>query len=96
MLGTLPYMAPEQLRGWPIDARTDIHAAGAVLYEMVTGRRPFIGQSDLLVADLILNHPAVPPRSLNATVSPALDQVIVKALEKDPEHRYQSAAEVRR
>ena len=93
IVGTLPYMAPEQLRGEAIDARTDIHAAGAVLYEMSTGRRPFPEQSTPLLTDQILNQAPVPPRSLNARLSAPLEQVILKALEKDPDHRYQSANE---
>ena len=93
LVGTLPYMAPEQLRGEAVDARTDLHAAGAVLYEMATGRRPYAADSAGLLADLIMNRPPVPPRSLNARLSPALEQVILKALEKDPDHRYQSAQE---
>jgi serine/threonine protein kinase/tetratricopeptide (TPR) repeat protein len=94
VVGTLPYMAPEQLRGEPVDARTDIHAAGAVLYEMSTGRRPFPEHSTPLLTDQILHQAPAPPRLLNARLSASLEQVILKALEKDPDHRYQSAQEV--
>ena len=95
MAGTLPYMAPEQLLGEAIDARTDIHAAGLVLYEMATGRYPFaeIERSQLIGA--ILHRPARPPTALNPRLSPELDRIIGKCLEKEPENRYQSAKELR-
>lgn len=92
--GTLPYMAPEQLSGEPLDARTDIHALGAVLYEMATGQRPFREQSVPRLTDAILHQPPVSARVVNARVSPELDRIILKCLEKDPENRYQSAKEV--
>jgi len=89
--GTLPYMAPEQLRGQKADARTDIWAAGAVLYEMATGERPFKEQTaPALAADII--HKAPPaPRSLKPDMSPGLEAIIRRCLEKEPEKRYQSA-----
>jgi serine/threonine protein kinase/cytochrome c-type biogenesis protein CcmH/NrfG len=89
--GTLPYMAPEQLRGQKADFRTDIWAAGAVLYEMATGERPFKEQTGpSLAADII--HKAPPaPRSLKADISPGLEAIIRRCLEKEPEKRYQSA-----
>jgi serine/threonine-protein kinase len=92
--GTLPYMAPEQLRADQIDARTDIHAAGAVLYEMATGRRPFsdVERSQLIGA--ILSRPPLRPSTLNHDLSPELERIITKCLEKDPENRYQSAKEL--
>jgi eukaryotic-like serine/threonine-protein kinase len=92
--GTLPYMAPEQLRGQKADVRTDIWAAGAVLYEMATGERPFKQQTaPALAADII--HKAPPaPRSLKADMSPGLEAIIRKCLEKEPEKRYQSANEL--
>ena len=93
--GTLPYMAPEQLRGEVADTRTDIHALGAVLYEMATGRRPFGETLAPRLIDAILNQPPVAPRALNARVSQELEQIILKCLDKDPELRYQSAREVR-
>ena len=92
--GTLPYMAPEQLRGEPADARTDIHAAGAVLYEMATGQRPFSQAHGPQLMAAILNEMPRPPRSLNPRVSPGLETVILKALDKEPENRYQSAKEL--
>jgi eukaryotic-like serine/threonine-protein kinase len=93
-VGTLPYMAPEQLRGTPVDARADIHALGAILYEMSTGRRPFEAKvSTALAADIQTRLPE-PPRSRNARVSTELDRIILKCLEKEPANRYQSAREL--
>jgi eukaryotic-like serine/threonine-protein kinase len=94
MAGTLPYMAPEQLLGGEIDARTDIHAAGLVLYEMATGRYPFseVDHSQLIGA--ILHRPPRPPAALNPGLSPELERIIGKCLEKEPDNRYQSAKEL--
>jgi serine/threonine protein kinase/tetratricopeptide (TPR) repeat protein len=92
--GTLPYMAPEQLRGEPPDFRSDLYALGAVLYEMATGQRPFPQlQPPQLIAS-ILNEDPRPPSKLNRQTSPALESIILKALEKDVEHRYQSAKDL--
>jgi len=93
--GTLPYMAPEQLRGDKADARTDIWAAGVVLYEMATGRRPFAQTTAPLLISAILNEAPQPPTRINRQVSSRLQSVIVKALEKDPSRRYQSAHDLR-
>ena len=93
-VGTLPYMAPEQLGGGPVDARTDIHALGAVLYEMSSGRRPFTASTAHLLADAILHQPPAPPRAANPALSSLLENIILKCLEKDPEHRYQSARDL--
>lgn len=95
MAGTVPYMAPEQLRGETIDARTDIYAAGAVLYEMATGQRPFSQSVHARLVDDILHQPPPPPSALNQRVSPVLESIILKALDKDPDRRYQSAKELR-
>jgi serine/threonine-protein kinase len=92
--GTLPYMAPEQLRGEPADARTDIHALGAVLFEMATGKRPYQGDSGPQLIDAILHQVPVAPRALNAQTSPELERITLKCLEKEPENRYQSAKEI--
>jgi serine/threonine protein kinase/tetratricopeptide (TPR) repeat protein len=92
--GTLPYMAPEQLRGEEADARTDIYALGVVLYEMATGQRPFRAKQATRLLDQILHESSQTPRALNPRVSPDLERIIVKCLEKDPENRYQSAREV--
>ena len=92
--GTLPYMSPEQLRGRGVDARTDLYAAGAVLYEMATGRRLFSKPSAAELTDAILNEEPTPPRDLNDKISPGLEAVILKALDKDPELRHQTAKDL--
>ena len=92
--GTLPYMAPEQLRGEGADARCDVWAAGAVLYEMATGRRAFAQTNAPLLIDAILNRPFEPASRLNPEVPPVLDEVIRKALAKDPSQRYQTGGEL--
>jgi serine/threonine-protein kinase len=92
--GTLPYMAPEQLRSEPADARSDLYSAGAVLYEMATGQRAFRDGLPARLTDAILHLPAVPPRAVNARISPELERIILKCLQKEPENRYQSAAEL--
>jgi tetratricopeptide (TPR) repeat protein len=94
MAGTLPYMAPEQLLGEEIDARTDLHAAGLVLYEMATGRYPFADVENLQLIGAILHRPPRPPTALNPQLSPELERIIGKCLEKEPENRYQSAKEL--
>jgi len=94
VIGTLPYMAPEQLRGEKVDARTDIYALGMVLYEMATGRRAFGDELPTKLIDAILHRPPPPPGRLNPPLSPKLEGIILKCLEKDPENRYQSSKEV--
>jgi Tol biopolymer transport system component len=94
LVGSPPYMAPEQLLGKPPDARSDLYSAGAVLYELATGRRPFGSRSGVALTDAILHEPPPPPSSLSASLSPALESVILKALDKDPELRYQSAKDL--
>jgi serine/threonine-protein kinase len=94
MAGTLPYMAPEQFLGGEIDARTDIHAAGSVLYEMATGQRPFAEVEPSQLIGAILRRPPLPPSALNPRLSQELGRIIGKCLEKDPENRYQSAKEL--
>jgi eukaryotic-like serine/threonine-protein kinase len=91
--GTVPYMSPEQLRGEPPDAKGDIYAAGAVLYEMTTGQRPFPQTQGPQLIGAILHQAPAPPRSLNPRASPGLERVILKALEKDPSQRFQSSRE---
>jgi len=92
--GTLPYMAPEQLQGEQPDSRTDIYAAGTVLYEMATGRRPFEQRLSTALADDIIHKPPAPPRQVNRKLSSKLEDLILKCLEKEPDNRYQSAREL--
>jgi eukaryotic-like serine/threonine-protein kinase len=92
--GTVPYMSPEQLRGRDVDSRTDIYSLGVVLYEMATGRRPFETSVVPVLIDNILNSPPPPPRQRCPKLPEALDQIILKCLEKDPEDRYQGAKEI--
>jgi serine/threonine protein kinase/tetratricopeptide (TPR) repeat protein len=92
--GTLPYMSPEQLRGEPADARTDIYSAGAVFYEMATGQRPFPQSQGAELIGAILHQMLSPPSTHNRLITPAFDGVIMKALEKTPGRRYQTAREL--
>jgi Tol biopolymer transport system component len=94
-LGTVAYMSPEQARAEALDARTDLFSLGAVLYEAATGKRAFPGDASAVVFDGILNREPAPMRDHNASVPPALESVISKALEKDQALRYQSAGEIR-
>jgi len=94
-MGTMAYMSPEQARGEELDARTDFFSFGAVLYEMTTGRMAFPGNSAAIIHDAILNRAPTPLARVNPEVSPELERVINKALEKDRKLRYQNAADIR-
>jgi serine/threonine-protein kinase len=94
LAGTLPYMAPEQVRCEEADARTDIWGAGVVLYETATGQRPFPMASPLKLIEAIQHLLPPAPSTLNHQITPSLDAVILKALDKDPDRRYQSAEEL--
>src|SRR5580658_2455127 len=93
-LGTPDYISPEQVKGQRGDQRSDVYAMGAMLYEMLTGQPPFTGPNPLAVMnERVLNDPR-PARELNAEVSPELEEVLFRALERDPRHRYATAAEM--
>lgn len=92
VVGTAAYMAPEQASGEPADARTDIYAMGVVLYELLTGRVPFDADTPVAMLKKHAHEPPPPPRSINPNLSAELETVLLRALEKDPVARYQSAA----
>jgi non-specific serine/threonine protein kinase len=94
-VGTVAYMSPEQARGEPLDVRTDLFSAGAVLYEMAMGQRPFAGETSAVIFDAILNHVPISAVHINARVLPELARIIEKALDKNRNARYQTAAALR-
>jgi serine/threonine protein kinase len=92
--GKFGYMSPEQVRGLPIDRRSDIFALGIVLYEMLTGERLFIGETDFSTLEKVRNVEIIPPSSFNAGIPEKLERIVLKALEKNVEDRYQNAIDL--
>ena len=95
VIGTAQYLSPEQARGDPVDARSDVYSLGCVLYEILTGEPPFTGDSPVSVAYQHVREDPVPPSERHEGISADLDAVVLKALAKNPENRYQTAAEMR-
>lgn len=95
VIGTAQYLSPEQARGETVDNRADIYATGCLLYELLVGRPPFVGDSPVSVAYQHVREVPSPPSTLDSEVTPAMDAVTLKALEKDPEHRYPTATQMR-
>jgi len=95
VIGTAQYLSPEQARGEAVDARSDVYAAGCVLFELLTGEPPFTGDSPVAVAYQHVREDPKSPSALNPRVSPALDAIVLKAMSKGAPNRYQSAAEMR-
>src|SRR5439155_9612163 len=95
MVGTVSYMPPEQALGGEVTPRSDLYALGAMLYELVTGRPPFLGDETVAIITQHLNTPPVAPTWHNPAVPPELEALILRLLEKDPARRPGSAAEVR-
>ena len=94
VMGTVAYMSPEQARGWPLDARSDLFSFGNVLYEMAAGRPAFEGSTTALLFDAILNREPVPPSQINPALPAEVDHIVLKALEKDRDVRYQTARDI--
>src|SRR6202158_2907998 len=94
VMGTPSYMSPEQVKGRAVDGRSDIFSLGVMLYEMVTGEKPFPGQSITTVIYKIVNEEPVPPRQIDPSIHPGISAIVMKGLAKDPDTRYQSCREM--
>jgi serine/threonine-protein kinase len=94
VMGTPSYMSPEQVKGRAVDGRSDIFSLGVMLYEMVTGEKPFPGQNITTVIYKIVNEDPVPPRQIDPSIHPGISAVVMKALVKEPDQRYQSCREM--
>ena len=94
VLGSVPYLAPEQVEGQPLDARADVYAAGAMLYELLTGRPPFQAETDLAAAMLRLTSDPIPPRAVRSGIPKSLDAIDMRALARDRDQRYATAADM--
>jgi eukaryotic-like serine/threonine-protein kinase len=95
VLGTASYLSPEQAQGHSVDARSDLYSLGCVLYEMLTGRAPFTGDSPVAIAYKHVREDPLPPSHLNPDVPPTLDAVVLKCMAKNPANRYETAEELR-
>src|SRR4051812_10456397 len=95
VVGTAQYLSPEQARGEPVDSRSDVYSAGCLLYELLTGRPPFLGDSPVAVAYQHVREPAMPPSDHDDELAPEVDAIVMKSLAKRVEERYQSAAAMR-
>ncbi|MEO3765801.1 Stk1 family PASTA domain-containing Ser/Thr kinase [Streptomyces sp. B8F3] len=95
VIGTAQYLSPEQAKGEQVDARSDLYSTGCLLYELLTGRPPFVGDSPVAVAYQHVREEAPPPSTFDPEVTPEMDAIVMKALVKDPDYRYQSADEMR-
>ena len=95
VIGTAQYLSPEQARGETVDARSDLYSAGCLLYELLVGRPPFVGDSPVSVAYQHVREAPTPPSQLDPELSPEIDAVVLKALAKDPDDRYQSARDMK-
>jgi serine/threonine-protein kinase len=95
VVGSLYYVSPEQLLGQPLDGRTDVYALGVSMYEMLTGQRPYVGQTLPEMSDVILTATAVPPSQIEPAVPPELERIVARAMARDLGQRYRDAGEMR-
>jgi len=94
VLGTPYYMSPEQVRGRPLDGRSDLFCFAVILYEMITGQKPFVGENPNTIIYNIVNEEPIPPNEVDPSISPELSGVLLRALQKNPNHRYATGAEL--